>query len=101
MAATRLRPVAATSADAERDAADALPGRVAAGERVGRPVGDAGIDPDRPPAELIATCGNGVSATVALMALERIGVHCDGVYDGSFNEWSADETRPVAYGRAA
>ena len=47
-----------------------------------------------PPRELIATCGSGVSATVALLALERIGVHCDGVYDGSFNEWSADARRP-------
>ena len=35
-----------------------------------------------------------------LLALERIGVHCDGVYDGSFNEWSSDPARPVAYGRA-
>jgi thiosulfate/3-mercaptopyruvate sulfurtransferase len=59
---------------------------------------DAGIDPQRPPRELIATCGSGVSATVALLALERIGIHCDGVYDGSFNEWSADADRPVAYG---
>ena len=59
-----------------------------------------GSTPARAPGELIATCGSGVSATVALMALERIGVHCDGVYDGSFNEWSA-AARPVAYGRAA
>jgi thiosulfate/3-mercaptopyruvate sulfurtransferase len=62
---------------------------------------DAGIDPARPPRELIATCGSGVSATVAMMALERIGVHCAGVYDGSFNEWSADAARPVAFGAAA
>jgi thiosulfate/3-mercaptopyruvate sulfurtransferase len=62
---------------------------------------DAGIDPGRPPRELIATCGSGVSATVAMMALERIGVHCAGVYDGSFNEWSADPERPVAFGAAA
>ena len=47
-------------------------------------------------AELIATCGSGVSATVALMALERIGIHAEGVYDGSFNEWSR---RPGAPGR--
>jgi thiosulfate/3-mercaptopyruvate sulfurtransferase len=60
----------------------------------------AGIDPAQPPAELIATCGSGVSATVALLSLERIGVHCDGVYDGSFNEWGADPDRPVAYGPA-
>ena len=33
----------------------------------------AGIDPDRPPRELIATCGSGVSATVALLALSGSG----------------------------
>ncbi len=65
---------------------------------VARLARDAGINPDRPPQELIATCGSGVSATVALMALERIGVRCHGVYDGSFNEWNADPGRPVAYG---
>jgi rhodanese-related sulfurtransferase len=53
-----------------------------------------------PPPQLIATCGSGVSATVALLALERIGVHADGVYDGSFDEWSADPARRVAYGAA-
>jgi thiosulfate/3-mercaptopyruvate sulfurtransferase len=62
---------------------------------------DAGIDPGRPPSELIATCGSGVSATVALLALERIGIRCDGVYDGSFNEWSMAPERPVVYGRTA
>lgn len=68
---------------------------------VARLARDAGIDPDRPPRELIATCGSGISATVALLSLERIGVHADGVYDGSFNEWSADADRPIEYGRAA
>jgi pimeloyl-ACP methyl ester carboxylesterase len=43
----------------------------------------------------------GAPATVAMLALERIGVHCDGVYDGSFNEWGADRDRPVEYGAAA
>jgi thiosulfate/3-mercaptopyruvate sulfurtransferase len=80
---------------------DGATGLWAAPAAVARLARDAGIDPDRAPGELIATCGSGVSATVAMMALERIGVHCDGVYDGSFNEWSADEARPVAYGRAA
>ncbi len=61
---------------------------------------EAGIDPRNPPRELIATCGSGVSATVALLSLERIGIHAEGVYDGSFNEWSADPQRPVAYGGA-
>jgi thiosulfate/3-mercaptopyruvate sulfurtransferase len=80
---------------------DGATGLWAAPAAVARLARDAGIDPDRPPNELIATCGSGISATVALMALERIGVHCDGVYDGSFNEWSADAARPIAYGRAA
>ncbi len=80
---------------------DGATGLWAAPSAVVRLARDAGIDPDRPPSELIATCGSGVSATVALMSLERIGVHCEGVYDGSFNEWSADASRPVAYGHAA
>jgi thiosulfate/3-mercaptopyruvate sulfurtransferase len=80
---------------------DGATGLWAAPEAVARLARDAGIDPDRPPSELIATCGSGVSATVALMALERIGIHCDGVYDGSFNEWSSEAGRPVSYGRAA
>jgi thiosulfate/3-mercaptopyruvate sulfurtransferase len=80
---------------------DGATGLWAAPDAVRRLVRDAGIDPDRPPAELIATCGSGVSATVALLSLERIGIHCDGVYDGAFNEWSAHGERPVEYGRAA
>jgi thiosulfate/3-mercaptopyruvate sulfurtransferase len=80
---------------------DGASGLWASPAAVARLARDAGIDPDRPPGELIATCGSGVSATVAFMALERIGVHCDGVYDGSFNEWSADPARPVAYGAAS
>ena len=73
---------------------DGATGLWAAPEAVKRLVRDAGIDPDRPPRELIATCGSGVSATVALLSLERIGIHADGVYDGSFNEWSADSRVP-------
>ena len=80
---------------------DGATGLWAAPAAVARLARDAGIDPDRPPRQLIATCGSGISATVALLALERIGVHADGVYDGSFNEWSADSTRRVEFGRAA
>lgn len=79
---------------------DGATGLWAAPEAVRRLARDAGIDPDRPPRELIASCGSGVSATVALLALARIGVHAEGVYDGSFNEWSADPARPIEYGRA-
>jgi thiosulfate/3-mercaptopyruvate sulfurtransferase len=80
---------------------DGATGLWAAPAAVARLARDAGIDPDRPPREVIATCGSGVSATVAMLALERIGVHCEGVYDGSFNEWGSDASRPVEYGAAA
>jgi thiosulfate/3-mercaptopyruvate sulfurtransferase len=79
---------------------DGATGLWAAPDAVRRLSMAAGIDPAQPPAELIATCGSGISAAVALLSLERIGVHCDGVYDGSFNEWGADPDRPVAYGPA-
>jgi thiosulfate/3-mercaptopyruvate sulfurtransferase len=79
---------------------DGATGLWAAPAAVARLARDAGIDPQSPPRELIATCGSGVSATVALLALERIGVHAAGIYDGSFNEWSADADRPIAYGGA-
>ncbi len=46
----------------------------------------------------IATCGIGVSATVALIALELVGVPVSGVYDGAWSEWGSDPTLPVAYG---
>jgi thiosulfate/3-mercaptopyruvate sulfurtransferase len=84
-----------------RELVDGATGLWAAPAAVARLARDAGIDPDRPPSELIATCGSGVSATVALLSLERIGVHCDGVYDGSFNEWSANAEHPIEYGPAA
>lgn len=80
---------------------DGATGLWAAPDAVARLARDAGIDPERPPAELIATCGSGISAAVAMLALERIGVHADGVFDGSFNEWSADASRPIAYDREA
>ncbi|HUO73033.1 MAG TPA: sulfurtransferase [Solirubrobacteraceae bacterium] len=79
---------------------DGATGLWAAPDAVRRLVRDAGIDPDRPPRSLIATCGSGVSATVALFSLERIGIHADGVYDGSFNEWSAAHGPLVEYGPA-
>lgn len=77
---------------------DGATGLFASPAAIVRLLRDAGVDPARPPRELIASCGTGVSATVALIALELAGVHGAGVYDGSFSEWSADPNRPIEYG---
>jgi thiosulfate/3-mercaptopyruvate sulfurtransferase len=79
---------------------DGATGLFASPAAIERLLRGAGLDPARPPRELIATCGTGVSATVALIALELVGVHGAGVYDGAFSEWSADASRPIAYGAA-
>ena len=79
---------------------DGATGLFASPAAIVRLLRDAGVDPARPPRELIASCGTGTSATVALIALEIAGVHGAGVYDGSFSEWSADPQRPIAYGAA-
>jgi thiosulfate/3-mercaptopyruvate sulfurtransferase len=80
---------------------DGSAGIVAAPAAIRRLLRGAGLDPERPPAELVVSCGSGVSATLALVALETVGIQGAGVYDGSFNEWSADPARPIAYGAAA
>jgi thiosulfate/3-mercaptopyruvate sulfurtransferase len=79
---------------------DGATGLFASPAAIERLLRGAGLDPARPPRELMTTCGTGVSATVALIALELVGVHGAGVYDGAFSEWSADDSRPIAYGAA-
>lgn len=56
---------------------------------------DAGIDPD---AALITSCGSGVSAAIANLALEVAGKPQPKLYDGSWTEW-ASRGQPVAKGK--
>lgn len=57
----------------------------------------AGVDLGRP---AITTCGSGVTAAILCLALERMGKTDYALYDGSWSEWGAFPTLPVATGDA-
>ncbi len=57
----------------------------------------ANVDLSKP---VITTCGSGVTAAVLCLALERIGKTDHSLYDGSWTEWGAFPTVPVATGEA-
>lgn len=58
---------------------------------------DARADLTRP---IVTTCGSGVTASVLLFALHRLGVEEAALYDGSWSEWGADPETPKATGPA-
>jgi thiosulfate/3-mercaptopyruvate sulfurtransferase len=57
----------------------------------------AGVDLSRP---AITTCGSGVTACVIALAMQRLGKTDWAVYDGSWAEWGAAPTVPIATGDA-
>jgi thiosulfate/3-mercaptopyruvate sulfurtransferase len=52
----------------------------------------------REPGEVIHSCGSGVTACHNLLAMEHAGLSGSLLYPGSWSEWSADPSRPIAVG---
>jgi thiosulfate/3-mercaptopyruvate sulfurtransferase len=52
----------------------------------------------RAPAEVIHSCGSGVTACHNLLAMTHAGLPGALLYPGSWSEWSADPERPIAKG---
>ena len=50
------------------------------------------------PAEVVHQCGSGVAACHNLLAMEQAGLTGSRLYPGSWSEWCADPSRPVARG---
>lgn len=52
----------------------------------------------RAPARVVQQCGSGVTACHNLLAMELAGLTGSKLYPGSWSEWCADPSRPVARG---
>jgi thiosulfate/3-mercaptopyruvate sulfurtransferase len=55
----------------------------------------AGLDPKR----TVHQCGSGVSSAVTQLAMAHAGLEGSRIYNGSWSEWVADPSRPIAKGR--
>lgn len=52
----------------------------------------------RPPEQVVHQCGSGVTACHNLLAMDVAGLSGSRLYPGSWSEWCADASRPVATG---
>lgn len=57
-----------------------------------------GVLAGRSPQYIVHQCGSGATACHNLLAMEVAGLSGSRLYPGSWSEWCADETRPVARG---
>jgi len=53
---------------------------------------------NRPPTEVVHSCGSGVSTCHNMLAMEIAGLPGSLLYPGSWSEWCADPARPIARG---
>lgn len=55
----------------------------------------------RDPSTVVHQCGSGISACANLLAMTHAGLDGSALYPGSWSEWVADPSRPVAKGTAS
>ena len=48
--------------------------------------------------QVIAYCGGGISATIDLLLLRRLGYESLMLYDGSMGEWAKEASLPIETG---
>jgi thiosulfate/3-mercaptopyruvate sulfurtransferase len=51
---------------------------------------------DADPARVVHYCGSGITACHNIIAMEVAGMHGSALYPGSWSEWCADPSRPIA-----
>jgi thiosulfate/3-mercaptopyruvate sulfurtransferase len=77
---------------------DTSSGRFLPEKDLARIFAEAGVDIARLPRDVVVYCNGGVSATVPLNALRILGRDDVALYDGSWNEWGNDPSRPIKSG---
>jgi thiosulfate/3-mercaptopyruvate sulfurtransferase len=72
-----------------------LSGKLKTPEQLREEFDRSGLDPKR----TVHQCGSGVSSAVTQLAMAHAGLEGSRIYNGSWSEWVADPSRPVARGK--